>query len=406
MNSRAAKPESTPAPLRIGLVYEQPGDYPDAAGAPDRFAEFEPESTIVLMERAVRSAGHVPLRTGAPKSLFLTEEKPDVVWNIAEGIGTRNREAWAPVLCELHDIPFLGSDAYALSITLDKVRCKQVAAALGIPVTAHRLVKRSSTRFTTTGNTDAMSTGETGLEKAPESDRATDELTPEMPLFLKPRYGGTAMGIGVQSIVHNENEFIERAHALVNAYAQDVLAEPFLPGAEFTCAVAGYPLRALPVLERGLHNSGIGSHAVPGSAQASGERNDPFSGGHTSTAEPDQTILSHSLTPEREAAMAAWTLALCEELEIHDFARADFKCDAQGNLYFLEINPLPTFATDSTFAIVAELQGVPYEVFLGNLLSEALSRVHLLTPPGSPIPSTRTRQNAHDEPQSGTSAPH
>lgn len=448
MISRAAEPESTPAPMRVGLVYEQPGDYPDAGGAPDRFAEFEPESTIALMELAVRSAGHIPCRTGAPRNLFLTQEKPDVVWNIAEGIGTRNREAWAPVLCELLGIPFLGSDAYALSVTLDKVRCKQVAGALGIPVTPHRLVRASAAASTRPGylvgdhtevttkvhardntevhasDNDEADARDNAEAHASDNDEVharnnarkatpiTTRQTPEMPLLLKPRYGGTAMGIGLESVVHNETEFAGRAQVLLDTYSQDIIAEPFLPGAEFTCAVAGYPLRALPVLERGLHPSGIGSHAVsfdgtqaacssasgaddrgePGGVSATGGQPDSpdepalqkQSGKQTGnlsdthehhTTGSEDTILSHSLTPEREAAMAAWTLALCEELEIHDFARADFKCDAQGTLYFLEINPLPTFATDSTFAIVAELEGVSYEVFLGNLLSEALKRI-------------------------------
>ncbi len=49
--------------------------------------------------------------------------------------------------------------------------------------------------------------------------------------------------------------------------------------------------------------------------------------------------------------------------------------DADGKAWFLEINPLPTFAPDGTFAVVAELMGTAYDVFLADVLGEAFARV-------------------------------
>ena len=45
----------------------------------------------------------------------------DAALNIAEGYGGRNREAWAPVLLEMAQVPVIGSDALTLSVTLDKI---------------------------------------------------------------------------------------------------------------------------------------------------------------------------------------------------------------------------------------------------------------------------------------------
>ena len=42
---------------------------------------------------------------------------------------------------------------------------------------------------------------------------------------------------------------------------------------------------------------------------------------------------------------------------------------------FLEINPLPTFAVDGTFAILAELEGRSAEAFLGEILADGLRRL-------------------------------
>jgi D-alanine-D-alanine ligase len=68
-----------------------------------------------------------------------------------------------------------------------------------------------------------------------------------------------------------------------------------------------------------------------------------------------------------------------EALECHDFARMDFKYDEKGAARFLEANPLPTFATDGSFGILAELAGRSYAELVGEVLAEALERIGLGT---------------------------
>ena len=66
-----------------------------------------------------------------------------------------------------------------------------------------------------------------------------------------------------------------------------------------------------------------------------------------------------------------------EALRCRDFARADFRLDAEGAPNFLEINPLPTFAPDGSFGILAELAGRPLQALLGEVLAEGLERLEL-----------------------------
>ena len=315
--------------MRIGILYDRPDDYSEAVGPADRFAEFEPESTIEAMEATVSFLGHEPVRIGAPKQLL--ERKPDIdlVWNIAEGYGTRNREAWAPVLCELHGIPCLGSDAHTLSISLDKVLTKIICRSANVPTPAWQIFSENDETFHWHG---------------------------PWPVFLKPRYEGTAKGIGSESVVGSPDELNDRTRHLITKYRQDVLAEAFLPGAEFTCAVAGTPLRALPVLERAVHAvNRVGIHTV---------LHEP---GHE-----DFIHLTHHLPAELEHQLQEWSLKICQELGVRDFARIDFKLDGAGSAYFLEINPLPTFAVDNTFAILAELDGKDYPEYLAGVIGEAI----------------------------------
>lgn len=320
--------------LRIGILYDRPNDYPEVTGPEDRFAEFEPESTILAMESAIKTLGHKPVRIGSPRILLQTDPDCDIIWNIAEGYGTRNREAWAPVLCELRNIPCIGSDAYSLSTSLDKAATKERAHKIDIPTPQWSIHKKGSL-FEPWGG--------------------------PFPVFIKPRYEGTAKGIGTDSVIYDNESLEKQVVKLSKQYQQDILIEVFLPGDEYTCAVAGTPMKALPVLQRALHSqSKIGIHAV-----------NPFA-----EVENDYSI-SHHLPKTLENRLQEWSLKVCEMMDVLDFARLDFKMDEAGNPYFLEINPLPTFAIDNTFAILAELDGVPYHDYLAEILKQAIRRINI-----------------------------
>jgi D-alanine-D-alanine ligase len=316
--------------LKIGILYEQAEDYPAVRGPEDRFAEFEPDSTIEAMESAIRYLGYSAVRIGAPKELLVHRPDIDIIWNIAEGHTTRNREAWAPVLCEMLQIPCLGSDAHTLSLSLDKSMTKQICQTLAIP-TPKWHVQRYNAGF------------------QPWKD--------DFPVFAKPRYEGTAKGIDEHSVIHNNKELQRQVAKLKEQYKQDILVEFFLPGNEYTCAVAGYPLKPLPLLQRALHrNSKVGLHAIKKSFE-------------------DDYDLTHHLSEKLEIQLHNWTLKLCSHIEVKDFARIDYKMDEAGNPYFLEINPLPTFAIDNTFAILSEIEGKSYEEYLGGILKQAIERI-------------------------------
>lgn len=330
--------------LRIGLVYDLLGTAPAGPGAPpDADAEFEPPETVDALAAAVERVGHEPLRLGAPHELLAEIGQGrlpalDAAWNIAEGHGSRNREAWAPVLLEMAGVPTLGSDALTQSLSLDKAWTLDVAAAAGLPCAGH-------------------------VSVASPEELENLSLPRGFPLFVKPRWEGTAKGIRASSRVEDEGALAREVARIARDYGQPALVEPFLPGAEYTVTVVGHrPPRALPVLQRALEaSSGVGLHAL--------ER------GATGTALRWHT--PGELTDALEAELQALGLRAFQALGCRDFARADFKLDAAGRPRFLEINPLPTFAPDGSFAILAELEGRSLPELLADVLSEALARLGL-----------------------------
>ncbi len=340
--------------MRVGLVFDRFGDTPRPAGAPDDWdAEFEPEATVAALEEALCLLGHTPVRVGNTAALFAAMQSGpitapplalDAALSIAEGLGigeggTRNREAHAAVLLELAGVPALFSDALALSVSLDKHLTNVAVAAAGVRTPPHAVLRPDH----------------------PADLAAADALG--FPLFVKPRYEGTARGIAPTSRVETPQALraeAARQHAL---YRQDLLAEAFVDGDEATVGVVGTDdgARALPVLLRATEAAtGIGLHAL--------ER-------YERPEAPLAYRVPGVLAPEAEVEAAAMAVAAHRALGLRDVSRSDVRIDRSGCVWFLEVNALPTFAPDGTFAVLAELAGVPYARWLADVFASGFARI-------------------------------
>jgi D-alanine-D-alanine ligase len=334
--------------LRIGLVYETFETYPQRLGDPaDAHVEFEPESTLEALEAAIVLLGHRPCRLGSPWAMLEClgqgdSDPVDAAFNLAEGFGGRNREAWAPVLLEMAGIPTIGSDALSLSMSLDKAWANRWLAAAGIPVSPQT----------------TMLSGDEAQGVA---------LPAPFPLFVKPRWEGTAKGIRRSSRVDSRAALVAEVERIVSDYGQPALVEAFVPGPEYTVTLIGNdPPQVLPVLQRALESeTGIGLHALegPGSLEAGRIALD--------------YVTTGILEPLLESRLADLSLRVFEALECLDFARLDWRLDAAGDPVFLEINPLPTFAPDGSFGILAELEGCSLSAMLGRCVAAGLARLGL-----------------------------
>jgi len=114
----------------------------DSHDGDDREAEYDAPHTIDSITKAIESHGHtvVPLEATPDFPRVLMASNVDVVFNIAEGISGRNREAQVPNLCELLGVPYTGSDSATLSICLDKGLAKRCSTA------SRRRLSRCSSR--------------------------------------------------------------------------------------------------------------------------------------------------------------------------------------------------------------------------------------------------------------------
>src|SRR5207249_4077216 len=132
--------------------------------------------TIQAVREAIVASGHEVIDLEATSDLpaLLDTARPDLVFNMAEGIKGRTRESQVPALLELLDIPYSGSDPAALNIALDKALAKKIVRQHGI----------------LTPNFFIMNTGK---------ERLPRDL--EFPLIVKPIAEGSSKGVHATSVV-------------------------------------------------------------------------------------------------------------------------------------------------------------------------------------------------------------
>src|SRR5258707_7168387 len=102
-------------PLRVGFTFNVKRVKPALDGTRDEEAEYDPPKTIQAVREAIAAAGHEGIDLEATSDLpsLIEALKPDLVFNMADGIKGRNPESQVPALLELLDIPYSRSDPAA-----------------------------------------------------------------------------------------------------------------------------------------------------------------------------------------------------------------------------------------------------------------------------------------------------
>ena len=128
--------------LDVGIAFDLKSDFGEADVGPsapdDRLEEYDSEQTIDAIAQAINAAGHRARKLGGGRRFLeaMLKAPPELVFNIAEGFGSRSREAHVPAVCELLKVPVTHSDPLTLALALDKGMAKRVVASAGMSSTA------------------------------------------------------------------------------------------------------------------------------------------------------------------------------------------------------------------------------------------------------------------------------
>ena len=337
--------------MRIGLAYNEKPDPANSAAEPpstnDAFAEWDDPSTIAAVEQALGLFGSVIRLEADP--LFpqkLDRERPDLVFNMAEGLRGQSREALVPAMCEYLNIPYTGSDPLTLGLSLHKARTKEILAYRGVPTAPFACV---------------------------ETAADVERLRLPFPVFVKPVAEGSGKGVFSNNLCETAAQLRERVRFLLDRYTEPVLVETYLPGPEFTVAILGNGPAAycLPVI-------GLDFSALPPGVP-------PVYGYEAKWVwdRPEAPLAIFQCPAPAPAGLYAeierTALDAYHAVACRDWCRVDIRVDRFGVPNILELNPLPGIIPDpamnSCFPKAARAAGFGYDELVQEVARIAWQRL-------------------------------
>ena len=274
----------------------------------------------------------IPLEATPDFPRALVSSGVDVVFNIAEGIQGRNREAQVPSLCELIGVPYTGSDSATLSICLDKGLSKRLLKDVDTPEFQVLISGREKLRSF------------------------------RYPVIVKPNAEGTSKGITSKSVCDDEAGVREIAREMIDKYGQPALVEEYIFGREFTVGLLGDRRpRVLPPMEVVFLSPGerpVYDYACKQDWQR-----------HVRYEVPAK------LDKDELRAMERVARSTYAALGCRDVARVDLRLTSAGKIYVIEVNPLPGLTPDySDLCLIANGAALEYRALIGEILGGAIRR--------------------------------
>ena len=273
--------------------------------------------------------------------LAIAAKKPDCIFNLVESLDGDDRFIpAAPLLYESLRIPYTGSSSAAMATTSNKLAAKQIMRSAGI----------STARW----------------------ERITDKSRPPLPypFIIKTATDHASVDIDDGSVINDAagwHKWFERRSGVLRP---GLFAESYIDGREFnlsmlqqgsgTCVV-------LPPAEILFNNYPEGKPRIVGYAakweeQAFEYENTPRQFSDDVADEPLHRRLI-------EVSRTCWEL-----FSLGGYVRVDFRVDAAGSPFVLEVNANPCISPWAGFVAACDRAAISYDSMIGHILDSALGR--------------------------------
>jgi D-alanine-D-alanine ligase len=250
----------------------------------------------------------------------LVAKKFDRVFNIMHGGDGENGVVQG--LMDALRVPYTGSGVLGSSLSMDKIRTKQVWLSLGL--STPRYVRLSSS-----------------------ADMQAAVRSLGLPVIVKPSCEGSS--VGVTRVFRDED--LNAAVELAAKYPGELLLEQLIQGEEYTVSILGE--QVLPTIR-----------IVP-----KGEYYDY----HAKYVAEDTQYLCPGLQGAAEEEMQELALAAFKAAGCSGWGRVDVMRDKQGNNYLLEVNTAPGMTSHSLVPKAARAIGIEFDELVWRILETSFS---------------------------------
>lgn len=225
---------------------------------------------------------------------------------------------------QLMGLPYTGSRVLGSALAMDKIRCKWLFQAQGLP-TAKFLVAEAGKQL--------------------NYQDILQQLAGKV--MVKPANEGSSIGMSAASTAQE----LEQALAVASKYDSDVLVEQWIQGREFTVTVLNG--KALPIVEMRTPRSFYDYEAKYQSNST-------------------EYLCPAPLTADQTAFLQQVAAAAFTAVGASGWGRVDAMLDEQGNFYLLEVNTVPGMTEKSLVPMAAKAAGLSFEQLVLQILEQTL----------------------------------
>jgi D-alanine-D-alanine ligase len=254
----------------------------------------------------------------------LVAARCDRVFNILHGHHGGGEDGVLQGLLDAFKVPYTGSNVLGSSLSMDKIRTKQVWLSLNLPTPRYARLTR----------TDDVQAAARWLG---------------LPVIVKPACEGSSVGI---SRVFTEHD-LAGAVALAARYEGELLMEQLIEGEEFTVAILGD--QALPTIR-----------IVPAGS---------YYDYHAKYVAEDTQYICPGLQGAAEADMRALALDAFRSVGCTGWGRVDVMRDRNGANFLLEVNTAPGMTSHSLVPKAARALGVEFNELVWLVLETSLPAI-------------------------------
>lgn len=322
--------------MKIAFLANMKEDAPASPeDPPGCWDDLDDKQTVEAALQALRELGHeAKYFPGVIDSIeSIRQFEPDLVFNTSEGHFGNSREAQIPAVLDMLRIPYTCAGVLGMMLSHNKHIAKSQFMMAGLPTAKFMVVD------------DARN--------IPESDL-------KYPMFVKPAFEGSSIGINESAVVTSYAELVKQVSWVIHSLHTLVLVEEFIEGREFTIGILGN--EPLPIVE-----------IFSPTGYYSNSQKEDFAS-EVYRVCPAQ--LSYLQTKEfQELALRAKKV-----LNLEDVCRMDMRMDNAGNPYILEVNPIPLMYPDpkqASLIYAADAAGYTYKDIVQKIVNSAAKRWHL-----------------------------
>lgn len=315
----------------------------------DLVCENEIRIIVPIVRDALKDKGYGVTTMRASYNLWENLKKRrnrfDLVFNLAESFGGTNaNEPVVPAMLEALEIPFTGSSANNMNLTLDKEKTGILLKYHGVPRPPSQLFRKNG-------------------------EKLRKDL--DFPLIVKPVREEASIGINLDNVVVCQSALEKKIRETLDLYKQPALVEKFILGREITVGVVGNDpnLHIFPPLEFLFSGSVSPLEKIRSFENKWGGKK--------------EQMVKADLAGELSTKIRDYTKIAFRETDCRDYARMDYRIDENGKPYLLEVNYNPdigpnTQELNNSLAEMASYEGMKLGDLLEMIIKTSAKRYSLI----------------------------